>query len=621
MTPDPVVLRHDDPIAVAIHKMAVGGFRHIPIVEDGRPTGVVTARDVFHHLARRSTDAMRDRASRSSPRTSSGRTGWPASVEAAGAEPVRAETAPRVRAGAGRRRLRDHRPDRAGVRPARRHRAGGRRGRPRPGGRPARRRRAAQAGARRAAPTRCSPTASCSRTDRRPSPPGSAGRWPARDDRRPRARSSRPSATPSAWSAPARRPPRPALDALLIGVGSDLRYLTGYEAMPLERLTMLVVTPGRRPGPRRAAPGARRGRGRAADRRVEIATWDETDDPYALGVGRAARLPVACRGVGHDAGDARAAAPGGARAAAPAFELASGRPARAADGQGRRRDRAAAAGGPGRRPGRRPRSRPGRLVGRTEADVAREVRERLIAEGHEEAHFAIVGSGPELGVAAPRGVGAGHPGRRADRARHRRHARRLRLGHHADAVGDRRRPGQRARTSASVTCSASCTTPRRPARAAVRPGVAVRGDRRRRARADRGRGLRRGVLPSDRARHRARGPRGPVPHRRQRPAARAGHGLQRRARDLPAGRVRRPDRGHRRVRRRTARSSSTRRRASCTSSTAEPTGPADGRPAVSSPDALATAAARPIAEIRCPPTAATTVAEHHAGQPTRTRHR
>lgn len=51
MTTDPVVLHHDDPIAIAIHKMAVGGFRHIPIVEDGRPTGVVTARDVFHHLA------------------------------------------------------------------------------------------------------------------------------------------------------------------------------------------------------------------------------------------------------------------------------------------------------------------------------------------------------------------------------------------------------------------------------------------------------------------------------------------------------------------------------------------------------------------------------------------
>lgn len=51
MTPDPVVLRHDDPIAIAINKMAVGGFRHIPLIEGGRPTGVVTARDVFHHLA------------------------------------------------------------------------------------------------------------------------------------------------------------------------------------------------------------------------------------------------------------------------------------------------------------------------------------------------------------------------------------------------------------------------------------------------------------------------------------------------------------------------------------------------------------------------------------------
>jgi CBS domain-containing protein len=51
MTHDPVVLRHDETIAVALNKMAVGGFRHIPIVEHGRPTGVVSARDVFQHLA------------------------------------------------------------------------------------------------------------------------------------------------------------------------------------------------------------------------------------------------------------------------------------------------------------------------------------------------------------------------------------------------------------------------------------------------------------------------------------------------------------------------------------------------------------------------------------------
>jgi Xaa-Pro aminopeptidase len=55
----------------------------------------------------------------------------------------------------------------------------------------------------------------------------------------------------------------------------------------------------------------------------------------------------------------------------------------------------------------------GRLVGRTEADVAREVRERLIAEGHEWAHFAIVGSGPNSASphheASDRVIAAGEP--------------------------------------------------------------------------------------------------------------------------------------------------------------------------------------------------------------------
>jgi CBS domain-containing protein len=50
MTRDPVVLRPDDSLAVAIHKMAVGGFRHIPVVDGDRPIGVVAARDIFHHI-------------------------------------------------------------------------------------------------------------------------------------------------------------------------------------------------------------------------------------------------------------------------------------------------------------------------------------------------------------------------------------------------------------------------------------------------------------------------------------------------------------------------------------------------------------------------------------------
>jgi len=53
MTTDPVVLRRDDPIAVAIHKMAVGGFRHVPVMDGDRAVAVVSARDVFRHIATR----------------------------------------------------------------------------------------------------------------------------------------------------------------------------------------------------------------------------------------------------------------------------------------------------------------------------------------------------------------------------------------------------------------------------------------------------------------------------------------------------------------------------------------------------------------------------------------
>lgn len=47
MTADPVVLREDDTMAVALNKMGDGGFRHIPLVRDGRPVALVTARDVL----------------------------------------------------------------------------------------------------------------------------------------------------------------------------------------------------------------------------------------------------------------------------------------------------------------------------------------------------------------------------------------------------------------------------------------------------------------------------------------------------------------------------------------------------------------------------------------------
>ncbi len=50
MTPDPVILREEDSLAVALHKMAVGGFRHIPFVADDGHTLLISIQDVFRHV-------------------------------------------------------------------------------------------------------------------------------------------------------------------------------------------------------------------------------------------------------------------------------------------------------------------------------------------------------------------------------------------------------------------------------------------------------------------------------------------------------------------------------------------------------------------------------------------
>jgi CBS domain-containing protein len=50
MTPNPETVALDDPLAFAVRKMDVGGYRHLPVVEAGRPVGVVSVRDVLRHL-------------------------------------------------------------------------------------------------------------------------------------------------------------------------------------------------------------------------------------------------------------------------------------------------------------------------------------------------------------------------------------------------------------------------------------------------------------------------------------------------------------------------------------------------------------------------------------------
>jgi Xaa-Pro aminopeptidase len=201
------------------------------------------------------------------------------------------------------------------------------------------------------------------------------------------------------------------VDALLIGVGADLRYLAGYAALPLERLTMLVVPAQGRPTlvvPRlEALPAQGSPAARAA--LVEVATWTETEDPVALvaaKIGNAGRVAVSDRLWAMFVLRLQAALAGVDFALASAVlrdlrvvkddeEVALLRLAAQAA------DRVIA------------QIAAGRLVGRTEADVSREIRERLVTEGHDEAEFAIVGSGPNSASphheASERVIRAGEP--------------------------------------------------------------------------------------------------------------------------------------------------------------------------------------------------------------------
>jgi CBS domain-containing protein len=47
MTRDPQTIHPDKPFAEALHVMHASGFRHVPVVEDGRPIGMVSARDAL----------------------------------------------------------------------------------------------------------------------------------------------------------------------------------------------------------------------------------------------------------------------------------------------------------------------------------------------------------------------------------------------------------------------------------------------------------------------------------------------------------------------------------------------------------------------------------------------
>ena len=181
------------------------------------------------------------------------------------------------------------------------------------------------------------------------------------------------------------------LGALLLTPGPDLRYVTGYDAQQLERLTCLALPAGGDPFlvvPRLELPAAHASPAGAFG--LEMIPWDETDDPYELvarrlgpvsSVGLADRmwammvlrfraaLPAARQGLA-------SVALRDLRSRKSPAEVAALREAGAAI------DRVHAA-------------VPGWLrPGRTELEVAADVAAAITSEGHARTDFVIIASGP-----------------------------------------------------------------------------------------------------------------------------------------------------------------------------------------------------------------------------------
>src|SRR5262245_37290038 len=52
MTPGPEGVRETDTLAFVLHKMDVGGYRHLPVLREGRVLGMISVRDMLRHITR-----------------------------------------------------------------------------------------------------------------------------------------------------------------------------------------------------------------------------------------------------------------------------------------------------------------------------------------------------------------------------------------------------------------------------------------------------------------------------------------------------------------------------------------------------------------------------------------
>jgi Xaa-Pro aminopeptidase len=178
-----------------------------------------------------------------------------------------------------------------------------------------------------------------------------------------------------------------ATDAVMLSVGSDLPYFTGYEAMASERLTMLIVRQTGDPillVPQLEAP-------RVGPGPYELVVWTDTEDPVQMAV----------RAVGKPSRVAMGDQTWSTFTIALQRELPGVRWQLASDLTKQLRVRKdpdeiatlRAAGAAVDRVLSRIRSEL-RFAGRSERQVARDIAMLTVEEGHDVAAFTIVGSGP-----------------------------------------------------------------------------------------------------------------------------------------------------------------------------------------------------------------------------------
>jgi Xaa-Pro aminopeptidase len=182
------------------------------------------------------------------------------------------------------------------------------------------------------------------------------------------------------------------VDALLLSHGADLPWLTGYRAMPLERLTLFVL-------PREGdavllVPALEAPRVPDTGGLITLRPWAETEDPVALAAALLAPAAAATYGISDRAWATsllalQSSLPGARwttassvtsplRAVKDAGEIA------ALQAAARAADTVAAVLQEGEIP----------LDGRREIQVSEAIGAGLLAAGHRRVNFAIVGSGP-----------------------------------------------------------------------------------------------------------------------------------------------------------------------------------------------------------------------------------